>query len=248
MFHKATGKLFFFVVTLMFLALSFQNTWAFLNRTLPDATGAFLICMMIIFEGGFLGWLAMLMAGAENVWRVLISFVMLLITGTGVFVGAYYEIGGMMHKGLGYKIDPGVLTFVPTSVLLAYMATGIAVVLYLLASPEFFHRMRHMNTTGTAPALHYSLSPERPAASGQRPGFFARLGAALGGGQQEPASFEQSATTGQQAAAAKGPEHRICSECPAEFVLTNAKQLTCSPACRSKRARRLASQRKARTA
>src|SRR5258708_4431374 len=106
----------------MFFLLSIQNTWGFLNKTLPGADPKFLICMMIVFEGGFLGWLSMLMGGAENVWRVAISFVMLCVTGTGVFLGAYYEIGAMMHSGLGYKVDPGVLAFIPTSVLIAYMA------------------------------------------------------------------------------------------------------------------------------
>jgi hypothetical protein len=162
MFHKAGGKIFFYVVTLMFFILSIQNTWAFLNKTMPDASPTFLVCMMIVFEGGFLGWLAMLMHGAENVYRVGISFVMLLITGTGVFVGAYFEIGGMMHAGIGYKVDPNVLAWVPFSVLLAYMATGAACVLYMLASPEFFHRMSHMNATGQAPAQFQMIPTGQP--------------------------------------------------------------------------------------
>lgn len=41
-----------------------------------------------------------------------------------------------------------------------------------------------------------------------------------------------------------GPEHRTCSECGAVLELKNAKQLTCSPACRKARARRLASEKK----
>lgn len=151
MFHRATGATFFFIVSIMFFLLSLQNTWAFLNRVLPDADQVFIVCMMVIFEGGFVGWLAMLMGGAQNVWRMLIAFVMMLITGTGVFIGAWYEIGGMMHKGIGYKIDPTILSNVPTAVIFAYIATGIAIVLYMLASPEFFARVSHMNQHGTAP-------------------------------------------------------------------------------------------------
>ncbi|MGH8398897.1 MAG: hypothetical protein ACRETA_11755 [Gammaproteobacteria bacterium] len=40
-------------------------------------------------------------------------------------------------------------------------------------------------------------------------------------------------------------EHRACSECSKSFKVKNAKQLTCSDACRSKRARRLAGERSA---
>ncbi len=163
MFHKASGKVFFYVVTLMFFVLSVQNTWAFLAKTLPGADPKFLVCMMIVFEGGFLGWLAMLMGGAENVWRVGIAFIMLLVTGAGVFTGAYFEIGGMMHTGIGYKVDPAILAWVPTSVLIAYISTGMACVLYMLASPEFFYRMSHMNATGQAPAIgsHIEMLPPR---------------------------------------------------------------------------------------
>jgi hypothetical protein len=107
--------------------------------------------MMAIFEGGFFMWLALLQHGAENVWRVFISVVMLLVTGAGVGVGAYYELSGMMHKGIAAPIDPDVLAFIPSMVIIAYLATFAAIMLYILANPEFFHRMSHINRTGQAP-------------------------------------------------------------------------------------------------
>jgi hypothetical protein len=51
----------------------------------------------------------------------------------------------------------------------------------------------------------------------------------------------------EQEAAASLVEKRTCSECPTVFeVQRNAKKLTCSDACRAKRARRLATERQAR--
>jgi hypothetical protein len=151
MFHRAGGKLFFYVLTLMFFLVSIQNTWDFLNTALPDATPFFLFCMMAVFEGGFFMWLALLMHGAENVWRVGIAAVMLLTTGAGVAVGAYYELAGMMHKGIAAHIDPNIMSWIPTSVLIAYLSTFAAIMLYILADPRFFFRMAHMNATGQAP-------------------------------------------------------------------------------------------------
>jgi len=98
-------------------------------------------------------------------------------------------------------------------------------------------------------------SPALPAPAGQaqapqgkKPGPLAWLFGAGGGQQQQqaPASLAQTATPpAQQAPAKRAPEHRTCSECPTSFVVVNAKQLTCTPACRSHRARRLAKERKA---
>src|SRR6266849_591318 len=96
------------------------------------------------------------------------------------------------------------------------------------------------------------------AALGKKPDPLAWLFGAGGGQQQQqapasllttnllpdPAAYGQPAQ-GQQATPARTPEHRTCSECPTSFVVVNAKQLTCTPACRSHRARRLAKERKA---
>src|SRR6476646_6580777 len=94
MFHRFAGKTFFYIVALLFMVLSVQNTWQFLVAILPDATPFFIGCMMIVFEAGFMGWLALLMYGADNIPRVIVSALMLLITGIGVFAGAYYELDG----------------------------------------------------------------------------------------------------------------------------------------------------------
>jgi hypothetical protein len=65
------------------------------------------------------------------------------------------------------------------------------------------------------------------------------------------ARFHRSQATAAAPAPAAEPipapdEHRTCSECGAVLDLKNAKQLTCSPACRTARARRLAAERQAR--
>jgi len=106
--------------------------------------------------------------------------------------------------------------------------------------------------------------PTGPVVDDDKPGLLGQAATALGnlfgGGksdQQAPASFSQ---TGQLPAVPATPqfaqpspadhlqpaivEHRTCSECPTAFVVKNAKQLTCSPACRSKRARRLAKEKR----
>lgn len=153
MFHRFTGKTFFYIVSLLFMALSIQNTWQFLVTILPDATEFFVACMMVVFEAGFMGWLALLMYGADNVPRVIVSALMLLVTGIGVFTGAYYEFDEGMHKSIAVKIDPALLTNVPTIVKGVYIATGVAILCYILASPAFFARMKHMNTHGTAPVM-----------------------------------------------------------------------------------------------
>lgn len=212
MFHKASGKLFFVVVTVMFFVLSVQNTWGFLNKTMPSASPIFLGSMMIVFEAGFLGWLAMLMHGAENVYRVAISFIMLLITGLGVFTGAYYEMSGLMNTGIGYKVDPGVLAWVPFSVLMAYIATGVALVLYMIASPEFAHRMQHMNQTGQAPAMPFQLIPTNTVMLSQThtttgtlpqiPGPAANVAALPAGGQSSASQSAVPASSGTQPVAA----------------------------------------------
>lgn len=151
MFHRFGGKAFFFVLALLFLGLSIQNTWQFLATILPDATTLFIGCMMIVFEGGFLGWLALLMHGSENIPRTIIAAIMLIITGTGVGTGAYYELDGQMHQSIAVKIDPAFLSHVPDIVNGVYLATFAAIVLYILANPTFFARMRHMNQHGSAP-------------------------------------------------------------------------------------------------
>ena len=151
MFHRFGGKAFFFVLALLFLGLSVQNTWQFLVTVLPDATPFFIGCMMIVFEGGLLGWLALLMHGSENIPRTIIAALMLVVTGAGVATGAYFELDGQMHKSIAVKIDPGFLANVPNIVNGVYLATFVAIVLYILANPQFHARMKHMNTHGNAP-------------------------------------------------------------------------------------------------
>jgi hypothetical protein len=151
MFHRWGGKAFIYIITLLFLGVSVQNTWQFLVTILPDATPVFLGCMMIVFEGGFLGWLALFMHGTENIPRTVIAGIMLVVTGIGVGTAAYYELDGLMHKSIAVKIDPGFLANVPNIVNVVYLATGVAVVAYALAAPSFGDRMRHLNTHGTPP-------------------------------------------------------------------------------------------------
>jgi hypothetical protein len=71
-------------------------------------------------------------------------------------------------------------------------------------------------------------------------------------GAATPGNYQATETAKQErkdSSAAPAPdEHRTCSECGGVLDLHNAKQLTCSPACRSKRSRRLAADRKARKA
>lgn len=169
MFHRFGGKAFFFVLALLFFILSVQNTWQFLTTVLPDATMFFILCMMIVFEGGFLGWLVLLMHGTENIPRTIIAGVMLCITGSGVVAGAYYELDGQMYKSIAVKIDPGFLVNVPNIVNGVYIATFIAIVLYIIANPHFFARMRHMNEHGTAPSQLRLLPVQQPTVVRQEP-------------------------------------------------------------------------------
>lgn len=175
MFHRFGGRAFFFVLTLMFFLLSIQNTWQFLVTVLPDSTMFFIGCMMIVFEGGFLGWLALLMYGTENIPRTIIAFLMLVVTGIGVCTGAYYELDGQMHKSIAVHIDAGLLAHVPDIVNGVYIATFIAIVLYILANPTFFARMAHMNATGRAPAglhlipIEQTVVEQVPVLSAQQP-------------------------------------------------------------------------------
>ena len=69
MFHKFSGKVFFYILATFFFVVSVQNTWAFLNTALPDSTPFFLAGLMFCYEGGTLGWLALLMHGTENIAR-----------------------------------------------------------------------------------------------------------------------------------------------------------------------------------
>lgn len=152
MFHRFSGKTFIFVIGIVFALLSLQNTWDFLTKSLPGAQPQFLFCMMIVFEGGVFGWLALLTHGAGNVPRVVISAIMLTICAAAVGIAAFFMLGNMLGAGLGYKIPPAVLQWVPTITIGAYLATGAALILWLLANPEFHARMSHINTHGTAPA------------------------------------------------------------------------------------------------
>jgi hypothetical protein len=61
--------------------------------------------------------------------------------------------------------------------------------------------------------------------------------------RQAPQQFQEPSPAAHTSAPAP-VEHRTCSECPTSFVVKNAKQLTCSPGCRNKRARRLAKEKK----
>lgn len=210
MFHRFGGKAFIYVITLLFLGVSVQNTWQFLVTILPDATPVFIGGMMIVFEGGFLGWLALLMHGTENIPRTIIAAIMLLVTGIGVGTAAYFELDGLMHKSIAVKIDPGFLANVPSIVNGVYLATGIAIVLYALASPGFAHRMRHMNDHGTPPqriprgevtgslvALPQTASAPQPQTTvtpvAQSSGWNLRLPKWLGGKEKQQAAPAQQA-------------------------------------------------------
>lgn len=152
MFHRAIGKVMFPVLVIVFLLLSIQNTWAFLQEAMPGDTIVYKALAMVVFEGGFIGWLSLTMHGAENVLRTILAALMTLITGAGVFTAAFFEIGKQM-QGIGFTLSPQFLSWVPIVVLGSFIATGATLALYMLCSPEFFARMSHMNQTGVEPPI-----------------------------------------------------------------------------------------------
>ena len=94
-----------------------------------------------------------------------------------------------------------------------------------------------------APAtLEQTASAPRPV---RRPAPAPASSVAASRRARRAARFQKSAAPAPEPVAPTGPEHRTCSECGGELDLKNAKQLTCSPACRKARARRLASRKKA---
>src|SRR5258708_1564934 len=145
MFHKFTGQIFFWLLATFFFLVSVQNTWAFLNTALPDSTPFFLGGLMFVYEGGVLGWLALLMHGTENIPRTIIAGLMLVVSVIGVATGAYFELGSQMHKGIAARIDPGFLANVPDIVIFTYLSMLVAFLLYLLASPHFAARLRTLD-------------------------------------------------------------------------------------------------------
>jgi hypothetical protein len=85
-------------------------------------------------------------------------------------------------------------------------------------------------------------APARPA---RRPAPAPASSVAASRRARRAARFQSKPAAAPEPAAPAPDEHRMCSECGAVLDLKNAKQLTCSPACRKARARRLASRKKA---
>lgn len=164
MFHRSVGKIMFPILVVVFLLLSIQNTWAFLQDAMPGDTLLYKALAMVVFEGGFIGWLSLTMHGAENVLRTILSGLMTLITGAGVFTAATFEIGRQM-QGIGFQLSPQFMLWIPVIVLGSFIATGASCALYLLASPEFFARMSFMNATGQEPPIGTRIEMMRPHAN-----------------------------------------------------------------------------------
>src|SRR6266496_4977746 len=86
------------LIVYILLAVSVQNTWAFIRTKefVPNQDMSYSLMLLLLYEGGAILWLHVATRASDNPLRYLIAWIMAVVSFAAVAVAMFYEMNSGM--------------------------------------------------------------------------------------------------------------------------------------------------------